>query len=74
MNLATAIIVGAAACAIFGSVWKLTRGIFNVAVDLRDNKNATLRNTEALKELSATVDGRMTRIEAWIKNHDRGKS
>ena len=64
------VILGAA-CAVLTGLIVLTRGIFNIAVDLRDNKNATLANTSALKDLAHSVNGRMTAIEEWIKNHDR---
>jgi hypothetical protein len=51
----------------------LTRGVFHAATDLRDNKNATLANTVALRELATHVDGRMDAIETWIAEHDRRK-
>jgi hypothetical protein len=63
-------VVLASACTVAGGLVWLTRGLFHLAVDLRDNKNATLKNTEALRELATHVDGRMDAIEKWIVRHD----
>jgi hypothetical protein len=51
----------------------LSRAVFHAAIDLRDNKNATLANTVALKELAVHVDGRIDKIEQWQRDHDRRK-
>jgi len=50
----------------------LTRQIWKVAQDIRDNRTATQANTGALKELRAQIDGRITAIESWIAGHQHG--
>jgi hypothetical protein len=62
-------IMASAMTVLLGLVY-LTRGLFRIAVDIRDNKNATVRNTKALEDLAGHVDGRMDRIETWITSRD----
>lgn len=60
----------ASAVAVLGGLIYLTRALLRLAFDIRDNKNATVRNTVALKEFSAQIEGRMARIEDWIRHRD----
>lgn len=53
----------ASAVVVFGGLWRLTRAVWVAAQDLRDNKSATIKNTEAIGELSQKMDGRITSLE-----------
>ena len=72
-NVTSIFVICASACAILAGLIGLSRALFHVAIDLRDNKNATLANTVALKELAVHVDGRIDKIEQWQRDHDRRK-
>lgn len=61
----------ASAVIVLGGLTALTRAIFRAAVDLRDNKLATTRNTEALDKLAAQMDGRLTAIESRLSALER---
>jgi hypothetical protein len=56
----------ASAVIVLGGLVAVTRAIWNVAQDLRDNKQATLRNTEALGNLATQMDGRLSNIETRL--------
>jgi len=43
----------------------VARGLWKVAIDIRDNKRATEENTTAITDLSTKMDGRITALEAW---------
>ena len=55
----------ASSVVVFGGLWRLTRAIWRVAQDLRDNKAATVKNTEALAGLSIDMMSRVTNLESW---------
>lgn len=57
---------------VLGGLAALTRAIWRAAQDLRDNKQATTRNTEALDKLAAQMDGRLTAIEARLSRLEGG--
>lgn len=63
------VILGSAVAVATGLV-ALTRAVFRAAVDLRDNKNATIANTRALKDLASHVNGRIESVEEWIRQRD----
>lgn len=72
MNGAVSVfVILASACTVLTGLVLLTRAIFRIAIDLRDNKNATVANTAALKDFAGSVNPRMTAIEQWIRDHDR---
>ena len=55
----------ASAVIVLGGLVALTRSIWKVAQDIRDNKRATVSNTAAITDLSQKMDGRITSLEAW---------
>jgi hypothetical protein len=57
---------------VLGGLAALTRAVFRAAVDLRDNKAATTRNTEALDNLGKQMDGRLTAIETRLGRLEGG--
>lgn len=73
-NIQAICVILASVIAVCIGLAKLTQSIFRVAVDLRDNKNATRANTAALVEFKQLVTGRVGAIEDWIREHDRRKN
>ena len=59
----TVLAILASAVIVLGGLTAVTRAIWKVAQDLRDNKNATNANTDALQKLATQMDGRLTAIE-----------
>lgn len=55
----------ASAVVVLTGLVAVSRGLWKVAQDIRDNKRATEANTTALGELSTKMDGRITALEAW---------
>lgn len=51
---------------ILGGLIALTRAIWMAAQDIRDNKQATMKNTEALAELTTKMDGRISSLEERV--------
>ncbi|HXJ27550.1 MAG TPA: hypothetical protein VNH17_17685 [Streptosporangiaceae bacterium] len=71
MNLATAggvFAIMASAVVVLGGLVAVCRALWKVANDIRDAKNATLANTEAINELSLKMDGRITSLEARVQS------
>jgi hypothetical protein len=58
----------ASAIVVLGGLVALTRSIWHAAQDIRDNKIATVKNTEAIGELSVNMDGRLTVIESRLSS------
>lgn len=56
----------ASAVVVLGGLVAVTRALWRVAQDIRDNKRATEANTVALGELSTKMDGRITSLEARV--------
>lgn len=74
----TVLAVLASAVIVLGGLAAVTRAIWRVAQDLRDNKQATQANTQALSNLAKQMDGRLTaietrlaRLEGVVANADR---
>jgi hypothetical protein len=68
MNLATTgavLAICASAVLVLTGLAAVTRALWKIAQDIRDNKKATEDNTEALAVLSTKMDGRITSLEAW---------
>lgn len=63
MSAAIILAMLASAVVVLGGLVALTRAIWNAAQDLRDNKAATVKNTEAIADLSLKMDGRITALE-----------
>jgi hypothetical protein len=63
----------ASAVVVFGGLWRLTRAIWRLAQDMRDNKTATVHNTKALADFSITMDSRISNLESW-RRHLESKS
>lgn len=55
----------ASAVIVLGGLAAVTRALWKVAQDIRDNKQATQENTTAITDLSTKMDGRITALEAW---------
>lgn len=51
----------------------VTRAIWRIAQDLRDNKQATTRNTSALDNLATQMNGRLTSIEDRLGRVERAR-
>ena len=64
--LASAVIVLTGAVA-------LTRAVWRVAQDLRDNRAATLANTRAIDNLAGRMDGRLGTVEERLSALERGR-
>lgn len=64
--VATVFAIMAAAVVVLGGLIALTRALWKVAQDIRDNKVATVANTRAVEELSTKMDGRITSLEARV--------
>jgi len=58
----------ASAVIVLTGIIALTRAVWRVAQDLRDNKNATQANTKAVDNLAAQMDGRITLIEKRLSD------
>jgi hypothetical protein len=63
----------ASAVVVMGGLFALSRAIFRAALDLRDNKNATIKNTAAIVELSTKMDGRITALEERMTEVERNQ-
>lgn len=61
----------ASAVIVLTGIVALTRAIWRVAQDLRDNKSATQANTKAVDNLAAQMDGRITSIEKRLSDLER---
>jgi hypothetical protein len=61
----------ASAVIVLTGIVALTRAIWRVAQDLRDNKAATQANTKAVDNLAAQMDGRITSIEKRLSDLER---
>lgn len=68
MQAAIILAMLASAVVVFGGLAALTRAIWHAAQDLRDNKQATIKNTEAIADLSTKMDGRITSLEARMNS------
>jgi hypothetical protein len=66
MTAATIFSIMAAAVVVLGGLVAVTRALWHVANDIRDNKVATQANTKAVEELSTKMDGRITSLEARV--------
>jgi hypothetical protein len=66
VNTSTVFAILASAVIVLTGVVALTRAVWRVAQDLRDNKTATQANTRALGNLGPQMDGRLTSIEARL--------
>lgn len=55
----------ASAVIVLGGLAAVTRALWHVAQDLRDNQRATQANTTALGELRTVMDGRVAALERW---------
>jgi hypothetical protein len=64
----------ASAIVVLGGLAALTRAIWKVASDIRDNEQATTRNTKAIVDLTNQMDGRLTRIEDRIAALETGRA
>lgn len=64
MTAAIILTMLASSVVVLGGLVALTRAIWKAAQDLRDNKQATVKNTEAIADLSMKMDGRITSLEA----------
>jgi hypothetical protein len=64
-ELGAVIAILASAVVVFGGLAAVTRALWRVAQDIRDNKQATQENTTAITDLSTKMDGRITALEAW---------
>jgi hypothetical protein len=62
----------AAAVIVLTGLAALARAIWKAAQDVRDNRLATVRNTEALKALGDQLGLRMTAIEARLSHLEGG--
>jgi len=70
VNLATVggiFAICASAVVVLGGLIAVCRALWKVANDIRDAKNATLANTEAIHELSTKMDGRITSLESRVQ-------
>lgn len=56
----------ASAVVVLGGLIAVTRALWRVAQDIRDNKRATVANTAALGELSIKMDGRISLLESRV--------
>lgn len=65
-GVATVFAIMAAAVVVLGGLIAVTRALWKVAIDIRDNKMATLANTRAVEELSTKMDGRITSLESRV--------
>ena len=63
----------ASAVIVLTGVVALTRAIWRVAQDLRDNKNATLANTRAIDNLAGQMNGRISSIEERLSSLEHGR-
>ena len=57
----------ASAIVVLAGLIALTKAIWRAASDLRDNKQATVKNTAAITDLSTKMDGRITSLEARVE-------
>jgi len=64
-ELATVVAILSSAVVVLGGLVAVTRALWKVAQDIRDNKLATEENTVALADLTTKMDGRITALEAW---------
>lgn len=62
-SAATIFAIMASAVVVLGGLVALTRAIWKAAQDIRDNRIATNKNTEAILNLSTQMDGRITSLE-----------
>lgn len=67
---ATLAVLASAAVAL-GGLWRLIAAIYRVAQDLRDNKNATVANTQAIHELRKDNGGRLVNLEFRVSQVER---
>jgi carbon starvation protein CstA len=58
----------ASAMIVLTGLTALTRSIWRAAQDLRDNKQATTRNTSALDNLGQQMSGRLAAIEGRLSH------
>jgi hypothetical protein len=56
----------ASAVIVLGGLLAMARSVWKAAQDLRDNKQATDRNTRALDSLGTQMDSRLTAIETRL--------
>ena len=69
MNLATVggiFAICASAVVVLGGLIAVTRALWKVAQDIRDNKVATLANTKAVEDLSTKMDARIVSLEIRV--------
>jgi hypothetical protein len=64
-EVATVVAILSSAVVVLGGLVAVTRALWKVAQDIRDNKLATEENTVALADLTTKMDGRITALEAW---------
>lgn len=69
--VAVILAIMASAVVVFGGLWRLTRALWSAAQELRDNKAATVKNTEALAELKTVMDGRITSLETRMSDVEK---
>jgi hypothetical protein len=68
MSIGVACAIVGASAIVFGGLMRVTREIWRLAQDLRDNKKATVENTNAITdstELSKKMDARIASLEEW---------
>jgi hypothetical protein len=56
---------------VLGGGWKMISAIYRVAQDLRDNKNATIANTQAINQLRNDNGGRLINLEFRVTQVER---
>lgn len=61
----------ASAVVVLSGLAVLTRAIWRIAQDIRDNQAATSANTRALAQLTSQLDGRLTSIEGRLSAVER---
>jgi hypothetical protein len=71
-NAGAALTILASAIIVLTGLAALTRSVWKVAQDIRDNKRATQENTHALGDLSTRMDGRITLLEQRMNHLEQG--
>jgi predicted thioesterase len=72
-EIATVVAIFASSVIVLTGLVAVTRAIWHIAQDLRDNKAATTRNTTALEHLATQMDGRLTSIESRLSRIERNR-
>lgn len=68
---ATVFTIMASAVVVLGGLVAVARVMIRLAWDIRENKAATVLNTQELAKLNEQMDGRLIRMEARIRRLER---